>query len=506
MSIALVTATQCEGLILIFEKMFESRLFFVDKLIGMGARIVLCDPHRAVVSGPAALRGGPGRVAGHPGRDGDAAGGARRRGRRAPSTTSARSTAATSGSTNACGRWAPTSSASMAERGLREDRVAGSPSRAWSCPGWRERFGVTAGITERGAGERPVRPGPLAGTAPPVGRYMARWHSLPGGLFPRGIPAVGPPARCTARRALARRRRKGGGVLLLDGLDGHAHRRTRSPAHVTVADCIPVYLVDPVRRLIALLHAGWRGVGRRHARSMASGACRPTDASVGRSRSIGCRYLRRTATRLVPMCMRPAAWRRMRRVAAARPPGRAGAEARGPVWDVSTSQFCAAHDHGLFFSHRASGGRDGSDGCLPWAAVLASSHDASLRRLSLCGTPCAGYLASVSSWPWNVSRQRFQRHVRTRPGHYLRPPSAPVSGTGTPSRPVSSTTPGSPSVVFRSTTRPLPRTCTAAVQLRPGPAPQPGNGAHKHHCHRRATIVGKSSTISLTVTVSNRPN
>ncbi len=58
MSIALVTATQCEGMILMFEKMFESRLFFVDKLIGMGARIVLCDPHRAVVSGPSPLRAG----------------------------------------------------------------------------------------------------------------------------------------------------------------------------------------------------------------------------------------------------------------------------------------------------------------------------------------------------------------------------------------------------------------------------------------------------------------
>ena len=58
MSIAVVTATQCEGMVLIFEKMFESRLFFVDKLIGMGARIVLCDPHRAVISGPAQLRGG----------------------------------------------------------------------------------------------------------------------------------------------------------------------------------------------------------------------------------------------------------------------------------------------------------------------------------------------------------------------------------------------------------------------------------------------------------------
>ena len=57
MSIAIVTATQCDGLILMHEKMFESRLFFVDKLIGMGARIVLCDPHRALVAGPSPLRG-----------------------------------------------------------------------------------------------------------------------------------------------------------------------------------------------------------------------------------------------------------------------------------------------------------------------------------------------------------------------------------------------------------------------------------------------------------------
>ena len=54
-SIALVVATQCRGTILIFEKMFESRMFFADKVIGMGARIVLCDPHRAVVIGPSRL-------------------------------------------------------------------------------------------------------------------------------------------------------------------------------------------------------------------------------------------------------------------------------------------------------------------------------------------------------------------------------------------------------------------------------------------------------------------
>ncbi|WP_178843058.1 UDP-N-acetylglucosamine 1-carboxyvinyltransferase [uncultured Treponema sp.] len=56
-SIMTVVATQVEGTVLIFEKMFESRMFFVDKLISMGARITLCDPHRAVVSGPSILHG-----------------------------------------------------------------------------------------------------------------------------------------------------------------------------------------------------------------------------------------------------------------------------------------------------------------------------------------------------------------------------------------------------------------------------------------------------------------
>lgn len=56
-SIMTVVATQVEGTVLIFEKMFESRMFFVDKLISMGAKITLCDPHRAVVSGPSTLHG-----------------------------------------------------------------------------------------------------------------------------------------------------------------------------------------------------------------------------------------------------------------------------------------------------------------------------------------------------------------------------------------------------------------------------------------------------------------
>ena len=61
LSVLLVVATQAKGTVLIHQKMFESRLFFVDKLIDMGAQIILCDPHRAVVVGhdkQIRLRGG----------------------------------------------------------------------------------------------------------------------------------------------------------------------------------------------------------------------------------------------------------------------------------------------------------------------------------------------------------------------------------------------------------------------------------------------------------------
>lgn len=57
MSVAIVLATQAEGTILFFEKMFESRMYFVDQLIAMGARIVQCDPHRVLIAGPAPLHG-----------------------------------------------------------------------------------------------------------------------------------------------------------------------------------------------------------------------------------------------------------------------------------------------------------------------------------------------------------------------------------------------------------------------------------------------------------------
>ena len=109
-----------DGTVLVFEKMFESRLFFVDKLVSMGARIILCDPHRAVITGPAQLFGQ--RLESPDIRAGMAmviaalcAEGTRR------SATSARSIVATSGSTSGSARSAPTSNAASCER--RQDRA-----------------------------------------------------------------------------------------------------------------------------------------------------------------------------------------------------------------------------------------------------------------------------------------------------------------------------------------------------------------------------------------------
>ena len=56
MSCTIVAATQCQGTVMFFEKMFESRIYFVDRLISMGANAIVCDPHRVVITSPAHLR------------------------------------------------------------------------------------------------------------------------------------------------------------------------------------------------------------------------------------------------------------------------------------------------------------------------------------------------------------------------------------------------------------------------------------------------------------------
>ena len=147
-SIAVAVATQARGTVMIFEKMFENRLFFVDKLVNLGARIILCDPHRVVVTGPARLYGE--RMSSPDIR----AGMAMLLAALCAEGTStignvARSTAATSGSTSVCAHSARASSASRARGVLRRQRdrerrrrrrrrTAGSIAEtvnSYACPG-----------------------------------------------------------------------------------------------------------------------------------------------------------------------------------------------------------------------------------------------------------------------------------------------------------------------------------------------------------------------------------
>ena len=117
-SIAIALATQCSGSVLIHEWMFENRMIFTDKLVVMGADITLCDPHRAIVTGPSRLRGERMESPGHPRRHGDAHRRAVRRGAQRDRQHAARSIAATSASTSACA----TSAAQI-------ERVATEPAR-----------------------------------------------------------------------------------------------------------------------------------------------------------------------------------------------------------------------------------------------------------------------------------------------------------------------------------------------------------------------------------------
>lgn len=131
--------------------------------------------------------------------------------------------------------------------------VAG-PVPRWEIPGWRDRFGVVAGITGRGAGEIPFDLG--LWTDLPVGAVMHRWRALRDSL-----PEC--PAQVLAHQVHGNRvlwhEGASAGWTIVDGADGHATASSGLLLLVTVADCVPVYLLAPRHGALALLHAGWRG-------------------------------------------------------------------------------------------------------------------------------------------------------------------------------------------------------------------------------------------------------
>jgi YfiH family protein len=125
----------------------------------------------------------------------------------------------------------------------------------WVHPGWSERFPwLVQGTTGRGRGDEAFDLG-LSG-AQPVGRVLDRWRAM--------IAATEMAAAVHARQVhgadvFVHEERGAPGISVMHGWDGHATGRAGLLLSVGVADCVPVSLVDPERRVVALLHSGWRG-------------------------------------------------------------------------------------------------------------------------------------------------------------------------------------------------------------------------------------------------------
>lgn len=218
---------------------------------------------------------------------------------------------------------------------------------------WAERYGLVAGITTR-----PMSFG--LWTEEQVGQVMSRWRAFCALFAPR-FPTIvlshqvhGSAVRWHDARAL------GEGWLILDGIDGHATADGGVLLTITVADCIPVYLAVPQKGAIALLHAGWRGTAARVLERGVDilkwrGFAKASDIVMHCGVGIcgGCYEVGSEVA--AQFGLPPAAGPQqldLRAVLAAQ------ARALG-ILEISISPWCSADERERFFSHRASGGRDG---------------------------------------------------------------------------------------------------------------------------------------------------
>lgn len=240
---------------------------------------------------------------------------------------------------------------------LEEVRLPGAVPR-WEVPGWRERFGVVAGVT--GRGNHPEPPGFDLGlwTEQPVGEVTTRWRQF---LRAEQGFAGAVLSHQVHGTAVAWHSSATAGWSIRAGLDGHATGSAGLLLLVTVADCVPVYLLDPARSNLALIHAGWRGVaggilaeGVRqlaevggsspgniimHCGVAISGPCYEVDSEValacGKAVSPGAKVRLDLRQRLADQ-----------------------ADVLG-LAEVTVSAHCTASEPGEFYSHRRSRGTDG---------------------------------------------------------------------------------------------------------------------------------------------------
>lgn len=240
-------------------------------------------------------------------------------------------------------------------RPLREEPVSGAVPR-FEIPGWRARYGIVAGITGRGdGGDRGFDLG--LWTDAPVREVMSRWRAFR--QAEPGFSAVILGNQIHETRVAWHN--GGSGWVQVEGVDGHATATRGVLLTVTVADCVPVYVIDPVREAVALLHSGWRGTSggilRAGIEALIEGAGSTCSDMLihcgvgicGECYEVGSEVM--TSCGLA--CPGSGPWRADLHSVLTK-------QARGfGVENISTSQWCSMHDRPAFFSHRGSGGADG---------------------------------------------------------------------------------------------------------------------------------------------------
>jgi YfiH family protein len=238
---------------------------------------------------------------------------------------------------------------------VREEPLPGAAIPRMEIPGWRERYGVVAGLTTRGTSGEGFDLG--LSSDRPVGVVLGQWAAFraaePG--FP--LVALGRQVHGTEIAW----HEGGHGWLMLDGIDGHATDARGILLTVSVADCTPVYLFDPTRGAMALLHAGWRGASAHILE-------RAVRLLTGRSGSLTADMIMHCGVGICGTCYEvgsevfeafglsvPTAGKgtldvREQLVRQGRELG---------IGEVSVSSWCSGHDRDQFHSHRRSKGTDG---------------------------------------------------------------------------------------------------------------------------------------------------
>ncbi len=236
------------------------------------------------------------------------------------------------------------------------ERPLPGPVPRFEIPGWRERYGVVAGVTGRGDdAEHPFDLG-LWGNGP-VGQTMRRWRAFLDAEPGFRAHVLAHQVHGTTVRWQAPER----GWVLQEGLDGHLSRTAGVMLLVTLADCVPIYLIDPVRRMAALLHSGWRGtagdiLARGVEQLVEGGGSSVNDivmhcgiAICGQCYEVGSEVMSALGKRVDET-------------------GRGHVDLRRLLADrgrqlgltkISTSPICSGESRARFFSHRASRGADG---------------------------------------------------------------------------------------------------------------------------------------------------